>query len=87
MIDLTGIVGIPLLAKSRFTGSDQSMCYILEKRSEGDTARLAAVVWTGPFCYDLTPEEEKTTEWFELSENGLKEAVAWMNQQSRLKNN
>lgn len=79
MIDLTGIVGIPLLRKSRFTGSDKTMCFMLEKCIEGDGTRLAAVVWPGPNCYDVTPREDKTTEYFEFSEDGLKQAVAWMN--------
>lgn len=86
MIVLTGIVGIPLLKKSRFTGSDKNMCYIIEKRDSEDVTRMAAVVWRGPNCYDATPEEEKTTEFFEFSEEGLKQAVAWMNERSLLEN-
>lgn len=87
MIDLTGIVGIPLLKKSRFTGSDAHMCFMLEKRSEDDVTRMAAVVWPGPYCYDSTPEDVKTTEFFEFSEDGLKQAVEWMNEQSKLEKN
>lgn len=87
MIDLTGIVGIPFLKKSRFTGSDKNMCYVLEKRIKDDVTRMAAVVWPGPNCYDVTSDEKKTTEFFEFSEEGLKQAVSWMNQQSLLKNN
>ena len=87
LIDLSGIVGIPLLKKSRFTGSDNHMCFMLEKRSEEEVTRLAAVVWPGPYCYDATPEEKKTTELFEFSEDGLKQAVVWMNEQSKLEIN
>lgn len=87
MIDLSGIVGIPLLKKSRFTGSDKNMCFMLEKRTEDDVTRMAAVVWPGPYCHDSTPDEKKTTEFFEFSEDGLKQAVEWMNEQSKLENN
>lgn len=87
MIELAGIVGIPLLKKSRFTGSDLGMCFMLEKRSEEDTTRLAAVVWPGPYSHDVTPEEKKTTWFFEFSEEGLQRAVIWMNEQSKLEKN
>lgn len=82
MIDLTGTMGIPLLKKSRFTGSSGPLRYVLEKRSseeEGD--RLAAVSWTGEKCSDATPEEDKTTELFPFTEEGLREAQAWLNRQ------
>lgn len=80
MIDLTGIMGIPLLKKSRFTGSSGPLRYVLEKQSseeEGDC--LAAVFWMGENCSDATPEEEKTTKRFPFTEEGLREAQAWLN--------
>ena len=43
MINLKGIMGIPLLKKSRFTGSDGELRFVLEKQSsEGEGDRL---VW------------------------------------------
>lgn len=81
MVDLSGIVGIPFLKKSRFTGSDKDICFALEKRSEQEKDFVAAIVWPGPNCFDATPKEEKTTELFELTEEGLKDAIAWINQQ------
>ena len=87
MIDLSGIVGIPLLKKSRFTGSDNHMCFMLEKRSEEEVTRLAAVMLPVSDCYYATPEEKKATELFEFSEDGLKQAVVWMNEQSKLEIN
>lgn len=82
MIDLAGITGIPFLKKSRFTGSEGRMRYVLEKRSEEDETYLAAVVWPGPNCYDKTPEDAKTTERFPFTEEGLLKAQEWMNGQS-----
>ena len=84
MIDLSGIMGIPLLKKSRFTGSDGPLRYVLEKRSseeEGD--RLAAVFWIGEACSDATPEEDKTTELFPFTDQGLKDAQVWLNSQTK----
>ena len=86
MIDLSGITGIPFLKKSRFTGSDQNMNYVLEKRGEEEVC-LAAIIWQGPNCYDKTPEERKTTECFAFTEEGLLQAQDWMNAQSSRFNN
>ncbi len=38
MIEWKGIMGIPFLKKSRFTGSDGRLRYVLEKRSCADVA-------------------------------------------------
>lgn len=81
MIDLAGIMGIPLLKKSRFTGSDGPLRYLLEKRSSEEGDRLAAVCWHGEFCYEATPDEEKTTEYFSFSKDGLCKAQEWLNEQ------
>lgn len=40
---------------------------------------LAAVCWKGPYCSDVTPEEEKTTAFFAFDEEGLARAQAWLN--------
>ena len=39
MIDLSGTMGIPFLKKSRFTGSDGALRFVLEKRSAEDCGR------------------------------------------------
>ena len=69
MINLKGIMGIPLLKKSRFTGSDGELRFVLEKQSseeEGD--RLAAICWFGKLCSAATPDEEKITRYFPFAE-------------------
>ena len=82
MIDLKGTMGIPLLKKSRFTGSSGPLRYVLEKRSGGEEGDcLAAVFWIGEKCSDATPEEDKTTKLFPFTEEGLQEAQSWLNQQ------
>ena len=65
MINLKGIMGIPLLKKSRFTGSDGELRFVLEKQSsEGEGDRLAAICWFGKLCSAATPDEEKITRYF-----------------------
>lgn len=87
MIDLSGIVGIPFLEKSRFTGSERHMCFVLEKQNGEDGKHLRAMVWPGPYCCEKTLDEKKRSEVFPLTEEGLDLAVKWMNEQSLLPEN
>ena len=74
-----------------FTGSDTGMRYRIareplenvhftpmDKRGE---AHLKVTIWPEPFAYDKTAEELKEDKLFEYSQQGLLEAVAWLNQQ------
>lgn len=81
MIDLSGIMGIPLLKKSRYTGSHGSLKFVLEKQGSDEGDKLAAVFWIGETCSDATPEEDKTAKLFSFTDEGLKEAQAWLNEQ------
>lgn len=81
MIQLKGVMGIPLLKKSKFTGSDGALRFVLERQTREEEDQLAAICWKGEFCSDATPEEEKTTEYFPFTAEGLKQAERWLNQQ------
>ena len=82
MINLSGIMGIPLLKKSRYTGSDGPLRFVLEKRSsQEEEDKLAAVFWIGEACSDATPQEDKTEKLFPFTKEGLLDAQAWLNEQ------
>ncbi len=89
MIDLSGMITIPFLKKSRFTGSYRGMRYVLfrcekaepdgqEGSTSGETV-LRAVIWPEPMNYECTPEEKKHGRDFTFDREGLTEAVAWLN--------
>ena len=69
MIDLTGCVSIPYFKKTVFTGSDGKMRYLLK-----------AWYWEGPYASMYVPEEKKTAAVFPFSEEGISQAVAWLNE-------
>lgn len=83
MIQLKGVMGIPLLKKSKFTGSEGLFRFVLEKHSDEQGDRLAVIYWKGEFCSEATPEEEKSTEYFPFTSEGLEQAENWLNQQSQ----
>lgn len=79
MIDLRGIISIQFLKKSAFCGSDGKLRYRLYKETVEDNDKLAATYWIGEFCWQVTPDEEKVTKYFEFSTEGIYEAADWLN--------
>lgn len=47
---------------------------------EGEPDKIQAVIWPGPFIFSVTEDEKKTYQEFEFSEDGIKAAVAWLNE-------
>jgi len=47
---------------------------------------LLASVWKEPYAYARTPEEEKTSATFEISEEGFDQAIRWIQEQFEQKN-
>lgn len=44
-------------------------------------AVFEATVWPEPFCYEVTPDEQKTTRTFPFDMEGKEQMVAWLNEQ------
>ena len=51
----------------------------LSERDPDD--HLLATVWPEPFSFKDTPDDEKRSSSFPMSEEGFKAAVAWLNDQ------
>ncbi|MCR5255163.1 MAG: hypothetical protein K6D96_04455 [Acetatifactor sp.] len=90
MIVREDILSMPFLKKTQFTGCHKGMRYRLEKdeytvpaENEGEedkkAERLKVTIWPEPFNYIKTPDEKKTVEYFSFAEEGIKDAIAWMN--------
>ena len=61
MIDLTGMISIPYLKKTTFTGSEKGTNFMIRKISgeEGEPDKIQAVIWPGPFIFSVTEDEKK----------------------------
>ena len=79
MIDRKDILSMEYLKKTEFTGSHQGMRYRLEGVSSEDGKKLRVTVWPEPFNFFTTPAEEKECAEFSFDEDGVSDAVAWMN--------
>ncbi len=96
MITNEDILNMNFYKKEKFTGSYRGMRYLIRKDSvpregaengadeSGEAPRLdvfSATVWRGPYNYDTTPEEEKTTCRFPFTPEGKQQVVDWLNAQ------
>ena len=79
MIQRDDILSMEFLKKTEFTGSHQGMRYRLEGASCEEGKKLLATVWPEPYNYVSTPEEKKKRAEFSFDEDGITDAVAWMN--------
>ena len=71
------ILPFQFIKKSPFYGSYQGMNYRIMAMDE----KLEACIWPGPYIFSKTPEEQKTYETFDFSEEGYDKALAFVNQQ------
>ena len=81
MIQREDILSMAYLKKTEYTGSHKGMRYRMEKKEEGDKTVLLVTVWPEPFNYFKTPEDKKIRNSFTFDEDGVVDAIAWMNDQ------
>ena len=79
MIQRSDILSMEYLKKTEFTGCHQGMRYRLEGTDGEEGKQLKATVWPEPFNFFKTPGEQKTSACFTFDEDGVLDAVAWMN--------
>jgi hypothetical protein len=74
-ISLKGMFSLALVKKEEYTGSHKGMRFRLCKADD----QLQATVYPEPYSWDATPEEQKESEYFALSDEGVEQAVDWLN--------
>lgn len=83
MIQRDDILSMEYLKKTEFTGCHQGMRYRLEQTTDPEdpegSKKLLVTVWPEPFNYFKTPEEKKQRALFSFDEDGVVDAVGWMN--------
>ena len=80
MIDEHDILSLNYLKKQAYTGSYQGMRYMLKKKEdkEAGTVQLEAAVWPEPMNLEHTDDHLITRSFFEFSEQGRRDAIAWL---------
>ena len=77
MLKRSDFLALGFYKKEKFTGSDAGMRFRVEK--DGD--ELLVTIWPEPFSFDNTPDEQKQCARFPFGEEGLCDAVEWLNRQ------
>lgn len=80
MIQREDILSMEYLKKTEYTACHQGMRYRLEQAvDEAGEKKLKATVWPEPFNFFKTADELKSSAYFDFCEDGVVDAVAWMN--------
>ena len=80
MISRDDILSMEYLKKTEFTGSHAGMRYRLEGiTDEEGNKKLKVTIWPEPFNFFMTPDDQKQSQIFEFCDDGVVDAVAWMN--------
>ncbi|MBO5488404.1 MAG: hypothetical protein J5972_00690 [Eubacterium sp.] len=77
------LYSIQYYKKTIFKGSYRGMNFRIQKAGEDDEPVLLATAWKGPYILEKT-EEDPVSRRFEFSDEGLKEADQWLEEQQPL---
>ena len=68
------------LKKEAFSGSHHGMRYLMNGDDGKNSTTFTVWIYPEPWCFEQTPDEEKESAVFPLSEEGMDQAVAWLNE-------
>lgn len=72
-------LSLNFVKKEDFTGSYKGMRFMLHQETAEEEKKLRVYLWSEPFGFEATPDGEKISGLFAFSEEGLGEAIDWMN--------
>ena len=80
MLSREDFLSLNFVKKEDFTGSHRGMRFMLHQETVEEEKKLKVYLWSEPFGFEATPDEEKVSALFEFSEEGLSQAINWMNE-------
>lgn len=80
MLTRADFLSLNFVKKEDFTGSHKGIRFMLHQETTDDEKKLKVYLWSEPFGFEATPEEEKLSRLFEFSEDGLSAAIDWLNE-------
>ena len=80
MLSREDFLSLNFVKKEDFTGSHKGMRFMLQQETVEEEKKLKVYLWSEPFGFEATPDEEKISALFEFSEEGLAQAIDWMNE-------
>lgn len=80
MLSREDFLSLNFVKKEDFTGSHRGMRFMLHQETVEEEKKLKVYIWSEPFGFEATPDEKKISRLFEFSEEGLSQAIDWMNE-------
>lgn len=81
MLTRADFLSLNFVKKEDYFGSYKGMRYMLHQEvMEDESKKLKVVIWPEPYCFDVTSDDQKIAELFDFSEEGLANAIDWMNE-------
>lgn len=84
MLRREDILSLGYLKKTAFSGSCQGIRFRLKKEERDGDAFLEVYAWPEPFSFDKTDESLKVRHEFSFDEDGVRQAVDWLNEMHHL---
>lgn len=72
------LVPVGGLKKEPFSGSHNGMRYYFRGDDGKSSTTFTVYIYPEPWCFEDTPDEEKESATFPLSDEGMDQAVAWL---------
>lgn len=81
MLTRADFLSLNFVKKEDFTGSHKGIRFMLRMETTEDEKKLKVYLWSEPYGFEATPDSEKISGLFAFSEEGLAEAIEWMNEE------
>lgn len=72
------LIPVAGLKKEPFSGSHSGMRYFFRGDDGKNSTTFSVFIYPEPWCFEQTPEENRETASFPLSEDGMDQAIAWL---------
>lgn len=66
------------LKKEPFSGSHNGMRYFFQGDDGKNSTSFTVYIYPEPWCFEQTPDDQKESATFPLSDEGMDQAVAWL---------
>ena len=86
MVNVKDLLSLEYYKKTSFTGSDRAMRYKIEKFEEEDNKYLKVWHWRGPFAFNSTDDDKKTTELFPFESESIEKIAEYLNEVTKTYN-
>jgi hypothetical protein len=80
MLTRANILSLNFMKKEDFTGSYKGMRFLLRQDNIENEKKLCVYIWGEPLGFEATPDDMKLKKLFEFSNEGVDDAIKWMNE-------